>query len=90
MGQEMKDKMSQMKAKMASKGMDPHSEMTQLVDKLSQSLTAIEAEKDPAALTAKLAGHRKLIEQLQAHVAMHGEPAPAAPVAPIDPHAGHH
>jgi hypothetical protein len=60
--------------------------MAQLVEKLAQSLAQIEGEHDHAALMAKLAGHRKLIEQLQAHVAKHeekasGKPAEAAPPA---------
>jgi phosphoribosylpyrophosphate synthetase len=77
MGQQMKDtmkeKMSDMKEKMVSKDMGGHREMTQLVEKLAASLTAIEAERDPTALAAKLTEHRKLIEQLQALVAKHGE-----------------
>jgi hypothetical protein len=86
MGQMMKD---QMKEKMGSKDMGGHREMAQLVDQLVASLTAIEAEKDPAALAAKLAEHRKLIEQLQAHVgSMHPSNMATAPAA--DPHAGHH
>ncbi len=70
MGQMMKD---QMKEKMASKDMDGHREMTQLVDKIAQSFAAIEAEKDPTSLAAKMAEHRKLIEQLQALVVKHGQ-----------------
>jgi uncharacterized coiled-coil protein SlyX len=98
MGQQMK---TQMKQKMASKDMGGHREMTQLVDNIAQSLTAIESEKDPTALAAKLAEHRKLIDQLQSLVAKHGdmmksmqgdtkaEPAKPEPEKPADPHAGH-
>lgn len=76
MGQ-MKDKMKdQMKDKMGSSGMTTdHREMAQLVEKLAQSLAGLEGEHDHTALMAKLAEHRKLIEQLQAHVAKHGESA---------------
>jgi hypothetical protein len=39
-----------------------------LVEELQKSLAAIEAEKDPAALKAKLAEHGALLKQLQAKV----------------------
>lgn len=42
-----------------------HAEMAKLVDELSQSLAALETEKDPAIMKKKLAEHRVLIEQLQ-------------------------
>src|SRR5579871_3052797 len=35
-----------------------HQQMVDLMDKLMQSMSAIEAEKDPAALKSKLAAHR--------------------------------
>lgn len=41
-----------------------HAEM-KLLDDLSESLAALEAEKDPAVMKKKLAEHRVLIEQLQ-------------------------
>jgi hypothetical protein len=89
---------AQMKEKMASKDMGGHREMTQLVDRIAQSFSAIEAEKDPTALAAKLAEHRKLIDQLQALVTKHGdmmggmmkaEPAKPEPEKQADPHAEH-
>ena len=84
---EMKDKMKEKMAGMMDGQtcgmMADHREMAQLVEKLAQSLTAIEAEHDHAALAAKLAEHRKLIGRLQAHVKTEGAskapaPAPAA------------
>lgn len=54
------------KSQAASGGMMArHAEMTKLLDELSESLTALEAEKDPAIMKKKLAEHRVLIEQLQ-------------------------
>lgn len=54
------------KAQAASGGMMAHhAEMTKLLDELSESLTALEAEKDPAIMKKKLAEHRVLIERMQ-------------------------
>ncbi len=92
MGQKMKDDMAahmaEMKQRMASKDMDGHREMAQLIEKLSASMTAIEHETDAGALHAKMAEHRKLIEELAARFQkMH--PAKGAQAVPADPHAGH-
>lgn len=43
-------------------------ETAKLVDELQKSLAAIEAEKDPGALKAKLAEHGELLKQLQAKI----------------------
>jgi uncharacterized coiled-coil protein SlyX len=43
------------------------------MSKLMQSMAAIEAEKDPAALKAKLAEHRALLEQMRSHMTNQGE-----------------
>jgi hypothetical protein len=43
-------------------------ETGKLVDQLVQSFTAIEAEKDPAALKAKFAEHDALLKELQTKV----------------------
>jgi hypothetical protein len=45
-----------------------HQQMVENMDKLMQSLSAIEAEKDPAALKAKLAAHRALLEQMRSQM----------------------
>ena len=48
-----------------SEMMPGNGETAKLVDQLSQSLAAIEAEKDPAALQQKLAAHGALLKELQ-------------------------
>jgi hypothetical protein len=53
--------MSQMPSMMTGQ-----TETEKLVDELQKSLAAIEAEKDPASLKAKLAEHSALLKQLQA------------------------
>lgn len=46
-----------------------HYEATcETMNKLMESMTAIESEKDPAALKAKLAEHRALLEQVRDQV----------------------
>jgi hypothetical protein len=39
--------------------------MTELVNRLIQNMAAIQNEKDPAALKAKLAEHQTLLEQMR-------------------------
>ncbi|MEO5925504.1 MAG: hypothetical protein ABIR70_16910 [Bryobacteraceae bacterium] len=56
----MADHMSDMKGE--------HREMAQLVEKITQSFAAIQAEKDPAVLSKKLADHAALLKQLDAKV----------------------
>ena len=46
--------------------MADRAEIAKLVDELAKNFAAIEAEKDPAALKAKLAEHGKLLKELQA------------------------
>src|SRR5690242_20289368 len=53
--------------------MNRHQEMSERMNKLMQSMAAIEAEKDPAALKAKLAEHRALLEQMRSHMMQQGE-----------------
>ena len=48
--------------------MAEHVETAKLVDKLVNGFAAIENEKDPAALQAKLAQHGKLLKDLQAQL----------------------
>ena len=43
-----------------------HQEIEKLVNQLTQSLAALENEKDPAVLRSKLAEDRVLLEQFQA------------------------
>jgi hypothetical protein len=47
-------------------------QMTELMGKLQQSMAAIQKEKDPAALKAKLAKHRVLIEQMRSLMIQQG------------------
>ena len=42
-----------------------HQQMSELMNKLTQSMAALESEKDPAALKSKLAEHRALLEQMR-------------------------
>lgn len=48
-----------------------HQEMTQLMSKMMQSMTAINAEKDPAKLKVLLAEHTALLDQM--HSKMMGQ-----------------
>lgn len=50
---------------MPSHMMTRHEEICETVDKLIESMTAIENEKDPAALKSRLAEHRVLLEHVQ-------------------------
>jgi hypothetical protein len=45
--------------------MSHHQQMSELMNKLTQSMAALESEKDPAALKSKLAEHRALLEQMR-------------------------
>lgn len=49
-----------------------HQQMVENMNKLIQSMSAIEAEKDPAALKAKLAAHRALLEQMRSQMMQQG------------------
>jgi hypothetical protein len=42
-----------------------HQQMSELMNKLTESMAAMQAEKNPAALATKMAEHRALIEQMQ-------------------------
>ena len=53
--------------------MNRHQQMMENMSKLMQSMAAIEAEKDPAALKAKLAEHRALLEKMRSHMTNQGE-----------------
>jgi hypothetical protein len=48
-----------------SRAMAGHEEICETMDKLMESMSAIENEKDPAALKSKLAEHRALLEQMR-------------------------
>jgi hypothetical protein len=50
-----------------------HQQMMEDINKLMQSMSAIEAEKDPAALKQKLAAHRALLEQMRSQMMQQGE-----------------
>ncbi len=57
-----------MAGKMMPQMMMGQNETGKLVDQLIHSLAAIEAEKDPAALKAKLTEHGSLLKELQTKV----------------------
>jgi hypothetical protein len=57
-----------MAGKMMPQMMMGQNETGKLVDQLIKSFAAIEAEKDPAALKAKLAEHSALLKELQTKV----------------------
>ncbi len=50
-----------------------HQQMTTLMNKLMQSMTAIQDEKDPEALKSKLAEHQALLSQMQAQMMQQGK-----------------
>jgi hypothetical protein len=50
-----------------------HQEMTTLMNKLMETMKAIQTEKDPAALKSKLAEHQALLEQMQSHMTQQGK-----------------
>jgi len=49
-----------------------HQQMMDNMNKLMQSMSVIEAEKDPAALKAKLAAHRALLEHMRSQMMQQG------------------
>ncbi|MBZ5641444.1 MAG: hypothetical protein LAO19_01675 [Acidobacteriia bacterium] len=50
-----------------------HQEMTTLMSKLMESMKAIQAEKNPAALKSKLAEHQALLEQMHSRMTQQGK-----------------
>ena len=50
-----------------------HQQMTTLMNKLMQSMNAIQNEKDPAVLKSKLAEHQALLEQMRGHMVQQGK-----------------
>jgi len=67
MGMMMNMMMGQMGQMMAQS-----QQMNDTMNKLMQSMTAIENEKDPAALKAKVAEHRALMEQMRGQMMQQG------------------
>lgn len=53
--------------------MTQHQEMSQLMNKMMESMAAINNEKDPAKLQASLAEHRALMEQMRAKMMGQGQ-----------------
>jgi hypothetical protein len=49
-----------------------HEQMSTLMNQLMQSMTAIQNEKDPAALQSKLAEHRALLEKMHSQMMNQG------------------
>ena len=52
--------------------MTQHQEMADTMNKMIQSMSAIESEKDPAALKAKMAEHRALMEKMRDQMSEQG------------------
>ncbi len=50
-----------------------HQQMTTLMNKLMQSMKAIQNEKDPTALKSKLAEHQALLDQMRGHMMQQGK-----------------
>lgn len=50
---------------MPSRVMTHHEEICETMDKLMESMTVIENEKEPAALKSRLAEHRALLEHMR-------------------------
>ena len=48
-------------------------DMSEMMKKLIQSMTAIQSEKDPAALKSKLAEHAALLDQMRSKMMQHGD-----------------
>jgi predicted lipid-binding transport protein (Tim44 family) len=48
--------------------MTHHQQMSGLMNKLMESMTAIQNEKDPEALKSKLAQHQELLNQMHSHM----------------------
>ena len=48
-----------------------HQDMSDLMKKLTQSLAAIQSEKDPSALKSKLAEHAALLDQMRSKMMQH-------------------
>lgn len=49
-----------------------HQQMSDLMNKLIESMSAIQTEKDPAKLQSKLAEHRALLEQMRSQMMQQG------------------
>lgn len=49
-----------------------HQQMSTLMNKLRESMAAIQSEKDPAALKSKLAEHRALLDQMHSQMIQQG------------------
>jgi hypothetical protein len=57
---------------MIGRMMAHHQQMTELMNKLMQSMTAIQNEKNPEALKAKIAEHQALLSQMRDQMAQQG------------------
>jgi hypothetical protein len=49
-----------------------HQQMSTLMNKVMKSMTAIQSEKDPAALKSKLAEHQALLDQMRSQMMQQG------------------
>ena len=72
MGNGMMGMMMNMMTGQMGQMMTQHQQMNDTMNKLMQSMTAIENEKDPAALKAKVAEHRALMEQMRGQMMQQG------------------
>jgi hypothetical protein len=50
-----------------------HQQMTGLMNKLMESMAAIQSEKDPEALKSKLAEHQKLLDEMRGQMMQQGK-----------------
>ena len=50
-----------------------HQQMSTLMNKLRESMTAIQNEKDPEALKSKLAEHQALLDQMHSQMTQQGK-----------------
>jgi hypothetical protein len=50
-----------------------HQQMSELMNKLMQSMAAIQSEKDPEALKSKLAEHKALLDQMHSQMMQQGK-----------------
>lgn len=57
---------------MPSRMMARHQQMQETMNKLMESITALENETDPAALKSKLTEHRALLEQMRKQIRQQG------------------
>ncbi len=73
MGQGMMGQGMMSQRAMGESMMAHHQEMQKLMDRLMQSMTALENEKDPAARAKLMAEHRDLLEKMHSEMMQQGK-----------------